>query len=105
MRKARVLVHGKEAGWLYELLKGKTYRFTYDNDYTGHPVSLTMPTTQKIFEFDSFPSFFDGLLPEGVQLESLVRQRKIDKGDLFQQLVTVGRDLVGAVAIESRDDE
>lgn len=105
MRKARVFLHDHEAGWLHEILKGKRYRFTYDDEYLGPPISLTMPVTNRTYDFDTFPPFFDGLLPEGAQLEGLLRLRKIDKNDLFQQLVTVGGDMVGAVTVESRDHE
>jgi serine/threonine-protein kinase HipA len=44
--------------------------------------------------------YFDGLLPEGILLEGLLKQRKIDKYDYFSQLVTVGGDLVGAVTVQ-----
>jgi serine/threonine-protein kinase HipA len=33
-------------------------------------------------------------------LDGLLRQQKIDKDDLFSQLVAVGKDLVGAVTVE-----
>jgi serine/threonine-protein kinase HipA len=35
-----------------------------------------------------------------MMLDALLRQQKIDRNDLFGQLVTVGRDLVGAVTVE-----
>jgi len=100
MRRAKVLVHNIDAGLLEEIVKGHRYRFTYREDYTGVPASLTMPLSERSYQYDTFPPFFDGLLPEGVQLEGLLRQRKIDKDDLFQQLVAVGGDLVGAVTVE-----
>ncbi|MFH1877877.1 MAG: HipA N-terminal domain-containing protein [Candidatus Omnitrophota bacterium] len=78
----------------------KRYVFEYSNDYSGEPVSLTMPVFRKRYVFDSFPPFFDGLLPEGVQLEALCRIAKLDRNDCFSQLVTVGKDLVGAVTAE-----
>ncbi|MDX2346428.1 MAG: HipA N-terminal domain-containing protein [Legionella sp.] len=49
-----------------------------------------------------FPGFFEGLLPEGVILEALLRQYKIDENDYFQQLIIVGRNVVGAVTIEEQ---
>lgn len=99
MRKAKVYMHDELAGTLEEVEKHRAYRFSYLDDYDGPPVSLTMPTTQKIYEYSGFPPFFDGLLPEGIHLEGLLRKRKIDRKDCFAQLVTVGRELVGAVSV------
>lgn len=100
MRSARVFVHGQSAGNLLEEERGKLYLFSYEASYSGPPVSLTMPVSGREFTFDGFPSFFDGLLPEGTQLEGLLRTRKLDEDDLFGQLVAVGSDLVGAVTVE-----
>lgn len=66
MRKAIVYQHGVAAGYLIE--KGKTYEFHYLADYKGIAISLI---------FESFPPFFDGLLPEGYMLESLLKRCKI----------------------------
>lgn len=99
MRKARVFVQGIEAGILEELPK-QHYRFTYHANYHGNPVSLTMPTMQKIHDFSHFPPFFEGLLPEGIMLEALLRKYKLDKHDYFGQLIATGQDLVGAVTVE-----
>jgi len=63
MRKAKVYVKGCEAGTLTELVKGKEYLFEYLDDYKGSVVSLTMPTKEKVFKFNMFPPFFEGLLP------------------------------------------
>ena len=97
MRKAKIFVRGTEAGTLTELLQGKEYVFEYFNEYDGTEISRTMPTIIRIYKFDKFPPFFDGLLPEGIQLEGLLKIRKIDKNDLLSQLIAVGEDLVGAV--------
>lgn len=103
MRKARVSVNDLPAGVLSELEKGKQYQFVYNHDYMGEPVSLTMPVEKRTFTFDQFPPFFDGLLPEGVQLEALLKRAKIDADDYFQQLVTVGHDLIGNVTVETME--
>jgi serine/threonine-protein kinase HipA len=100
MRKARIFVKGIEAGTLTELIQGKEYIFEYLNDYKGLEVSRTMPTSVKIYKFDTFPPFFDGLLPEGIQLEGLLKIRKIDKRDLLSQIIAVGEDLVGVVTVK-----
>jgi serine/threonine-protein kinase HipA len=100
MRTAKVLVKGLEAGILIEIDPGKKYRFLYHEEYIGNPVSLTMPVNHRQFDFDTFPSFFDGLLPEGVQLEGLLKIMKIDRDDCFSQLMAVGEDMVGAVTVK-----
>lgn len=100
MRKAKVYNYGIPAGELYELKMTTEYRFRYIDNYKGKPVSLTMPVNQKEFTFDTFPSFFEGLLPEGIMLDSLLRTAKIDANDLFSQLIYVGEDLVGSVTVE-----
>lgn len=97
-RTAEVYMHSLPAGILTEI-DGR-YTFTYLPGYSGPPISLTMPVKNEPYEFQGFPPFFDGLLPEGIQLESLLRQRKIDKSDYFSQILAVGADVVGAVTIQ-----
>jgi serine/threonine-protein kinase HipA len=99
MRKAQILINGIAAGILEELENGK-YKFTYKNEYKGQPASLTMPVAKTIYEFNEFPPFFEGLLPEGVMLEALLHKYKLDKNDYFGQLLKVGQDVVGIVTIE-----
>lgn len=101
MRRAKVHNFGRYSGELIEVEKGKSYRFEYDPAYQGPPISLSMPLSQDAYEFDLFPPFFEGLLPEGMQLEALIRQTKTDRDDLFSQLVIVGGDLVGSVTVIS----
>ena len=98
MRTALIKVHNKEAGILTEI-NSSNYEVTYFDAYSGAPISLTMPINQKKYSFDRFPPFFDGVLPEGVQLKGLLRVCKIDAKDYFSQLVKVGEDLVGAVTV------
>ncbi len=99
MRIARVSVQDRPAGSIIEEERNGGYRFEYLEGYDGPPVSLTMPVGQATYVFDRFPPFFDGLLPEGGQLEGLLRARKLDRDDLFGQLLAVGQDLVGAVTV------
>ncbi|EKD54712.1 MAG: hypothetical protein ACD_60C00057G0037 [uncultured bacterium] len=99
MRKALIQVNHIDTGIL-EQLDNHHYAFTYFSDYQGLPVSLTMPFRKKTYEFNQFPPFFEGLLPEGSMLEALLRKYKLDKNDYFAQLVKVGQDVVGAVTIE-----
>lgn len=99
MRLAHVYNHDIFAGVLTEN-DDSTYRFEYDKGYSGDPISLTMPLHKKNFEFKHFPPFFEGLLPEGVMLEALLKSAKLDYYDYFGQLVHVGNDLVGSVTLK-----
>lgn len=99
MRKANVYMHGERAGMLIEDKKNEKYRFIYDEEYDGQPISVTMPVEKKEFQYEQFPPFFEGLLPEGVNLEMLLRTKKIDRDDAFSQLMAVGEDTVGAVTV------
>jgi len=100
MRSAKVYVNSIEAGILSELDFGKKFQFDYVESYLGDPISVTMPITQRSYVYNSFPPFFDGLLPEGYQLDGLLKFRKIDRNDFFSQLMAVGDDLVGNVTVK-----
>lgn len=98
MRKAEIFQKGVFAGLLEEIDRSR-YRFTYVNGYRGEPISLALPVHEQPYEFNGFPAVFEGLLPEGVQLEALLRIHKVDRGDLFQQLLLVGADVIGSLTI------
>jgi serine/threonine-protein kinase HipA len=99
MQRANVFVNNQLAGTL-SAESPNQYRFEYLPGYSGDPISLTMPVREQLYVFEKFPAFFDGLLPEGSQLEALLRQKKIDRSDFFNQLLAVGEDLVGAVTVK-----
>lgn len=94
-------MHGRRAGHLTEEVPGGACTFAYVPGYDGPPVSLTMPVRAEPYRFGTFPPFFDGLLPEGWQLEALLRRAKLDRTDRLGQLLRVGADLVGAVTVEA----
>lgn len=100
MRTAKIYVNNIFAGWLIEKDNRSKYVCEYDESYQGNPISLTMPISQRSYVFSNFPPFFEGLLPEGLQLQALLRQAKLDSHDYFGQLLTVGEDLVGAVTVK-----
>jgi serine/threonine-protein kinase HipA len=104
MRQAIVFVHGKRAGILSEIT-ADNYNFEYDDNYESEAVSLTMPISHKLYGYSSFPPFFEGLLPEGIMLEGLLRIAKIDKKDYFSQLIATGNDLVGSVTVKASENE
>ncbi len=100
MRIADVFFNNITAGQLTQMDEDGKYCFSYVLHYAGPPISVTMPVRSDAYQFQSFPPFFDGLLPEGFQLEALLRQRKLDRNDRFGQLLQVGADTVGAVTVK-----
>ena len=101
MRRAKVFVKGIEAGILSEIKQGTEYIFEYNEGYHGLEVSRTMLTSRRRYTFNKFPPFFEGLLPEGIQLEGLLKLNKFDRHDLFSQLIAIGEDVVGAVTVKA----
>ncbi|MGL5017362.1 MAG: HipA N-terminal domain-containing protein [Luteolibacter sp.] len=98
-RKCSIRQHGIPAGHLTELTAGG-WSFTYLPGYDGPPVSLTLPVRDEPWIFVDFPPFLEGLLPEGPQLETILRKHKIDRGDCYRQLMLVGQDVVGSLTVE-----
>lgn len=103
-RSASIYQQDVLAGYLVEKEDG-TWAFSYHEGYDGIPVSLTLPVQSEPYHFHRFPPFFEGLLPEGVMQEALLRRLKIDKSDYFEQLLAVGRDLVGSITIFPAEDK
>lgn len=103
MRAARVFYKSIFAGILSEEDDG--YRFVYDDEYLHqsnvNPISLTMPTSQKIYESKVLFPFFDGLIPEGWLLDISIKNWKLDPRDRMGLLLTCCRDCIGAVSVES----
>lgn len=97
-RRAAIHQHRQLAGQLRSA-DARGWTFAYEVGYDGPPVSLTLPVRAEPYEFEDFPAFLEGLLPEGPQLEALLRKHKIDRHDAFRQLVTVGADLIGSLTV------
>jgi len=105
MRKAKVLMHDKVAGYLIESDEG--YTFSYDPDYlkspNPEPVSLTLPITYKDYGSMVLFPFFDGLIPEGWLLGIAEKNWKLKESDRMGLLLACCRDCIGAVSIEEEN--
>jgi serine/threonine-protein kinase HipA len=93
-----IYVNGIKAGILHS--QDDIFSFQYDVTYKDSPISLTMPLQAEAYVFKIFPPFFDGLLPEGGQLDGLLRIHKLDRTDYMGQLLAVGSDLVGNITVK-----
>lgn len=103
MRKVQIFMYGKTAGTLIE--ENGNYTFTYLIAYNGPAISLTMPLRTSPYQFDHFPALFEGLLPEGPQLEALLHHADLARDDYLGQLIKVGQDLAGAITLFSAEKE
>lgn len=103
MKKLLILCHQTPAGSL--TYDHHSYTFQYLENYNGPAISLTLPVQIQPYTFEHFPSFFDGLLPEGIQLEGLLRIHKLDRTDYMGQLQAVGNDFIGAITIQDDPSE
>ena len=103
MNKLNIYVDGILAGVLVQI-SDKEYSFQYELSYKFAPISLTIPVRESIYNFGQFPSCLEGLLPEGIMLDLLLKKFKIDRSDFFSQLILVGSDLVGNLTIEKVTD-
>ena len=99
LRKAIVIFDDKRAGVLEEIPAG--YRFTYDDEFAmkNRPISVALPTQQKIYESDTLFPFFVGLLPEGWYLNIVTKKLKIDENNAFGILLATCGETTGAVSI------
>jgi serine/threonine-protein kinase HipA len=102
MRKAKVLMHKRLAGFLTETEEG--YTFLYDKEYleskTSESVSLTLPLSATQYSNKVMFPFFDGLIPEGWLLEVAEKNWKLKERDRMGLLMACCKDCIGAVSIE-----
>jgi len=103
MRKAKIYMHKKLAGYLTEDENG--YTFIYDKEYIAgsdvKPVSLTLPLQDKPHVSKTMFPFFDGLIPEGWLLEIAEKNWKLNERDRMGLLLACCRDCIGAVSVEN----
>jgi HipA-like protein len=96
----KIYNNGIFAGFLEELDQGKKYRFKYNTGYKSDPISLTMPVEKNIYDFTCIPPFFDGLLPEELRLQQLLKIKKLDRNDILSLLIAIGKNLKGTLEAE-----
>lgn len=99
MKRAQVLVDDRLAGYFIEKERESRYEFQYLEGYDGPPITPMMPTVQQIYKFDHFPMFFVDFLPEGKELETLLKETQIEREDLFEILMCVGTEAAGNITI------
>lgn len=105
MRQCKVFVHDIEAGLLQEK-DDKTYCFTYNSDYCGAPVCLSMPVRVSPYLSEHLFPYFFNILSEGENRQLQSRLLHIDENDDFGILLeTAQTDTLGAVTVKPIGDE
>lgn len=100
MRQGKVYVNGTEVGILQEDDSGR-YTFSYNDDYKGRPVCLSMPLRNEAYESDYLFPFFFNMLSEGANRKIQSQLLHIDEYDDFGILLaTAQTDTIGAVTIK-----
>lgn len=98
-RKVNVFMFGVLAGTLEE--KDDKYVFTYNENYKGKPLSLSIPTSALVHESKELHPYFKSLTPEGWLKKRYSEIQRIDERDTFGFLIANGTDLLGAITVES----
>jgi len=106
MRQAKIYMHTDRAGTLIEDEEG--YHYVYETTYlmkeNSEAISLTLPLTAETYFSKVLFPFFDGLIPEGWQLEIVKKNWKLDERDRMGILLVACRDCIGAVSVESKNE-
>ena len=76
------------------------YVFSYDNNYKGKPISLSMPVNVKIHTSKQLHPFFNILAPEGWLKKRFSEIQQIDERDSLGFLIENGNDLLGAISMK-----
>lgn len=101
----------KEIGYVYlnnkfvgELIRDEgefifEYDVTYFSDPQSLPLSLSLPKSQRRYQFKKLFPFFEGLLSEGWMRKIQETSQQIDERDSFTRLLENGEELIGAVSV------
>ena len=94
-----VLLDGERCGSL-KRLRGGIAQFTYDEDWSKFPLSLSMPLAGYQFRGETVSNYFWGLLSDNAHiLKGWARTAQTSHNNLFGLLAEVGEDCAGAVQV------
>ncbi|WAJ70194.1 HipA N-terminal domain-containing protein [Catenovulum adriaticum] len=106
-RQGLIYCNGYLAGSITEYCSDLTaennlYLFEYNEEYisTGDPIGHAFPLTQKRYEFDFLPPFFENMISEGWIRTHQSQIERLDKQDSFGLLLANGKDIIGALSVE-----
>ena len=87
---------------LTKVPKGCVFRYTDEFlNSTQEAIARHLPKVRDGIEthgLANLPTYFAGLLPEGIMQDAIVRHQRLSRDDLFSQLVLTGYDAIGDIA-------
>lgn len=96
-------------GHLERTLKGCQIVFdeSYFSKHQGQSLTYSITVTDQtlVFSGTNLPTYFAGLLPEGLRLRALRNRLKTSEDDMFSLLVATGANPVGDIYFEDLKDE
>lgn len=96
-RTGKVFFKDKPAGQI-EQRADASFEFRY---LKGAPaVSLTLPSTESVYNSEELFPFFDGLIPEGWLLNLVRKNWKLQANDRLSLLLVACRDCIGAASVQ-----
>lgn len=101
-RRVIVLLYGVATGELVQDENG--YLFSYYPEYSGPPLSLSLPVSQRQFHSDTLHPYFASLAPEGWLKTRYSQVLKRDEKDLLGMLIDNGKNLIGAVQFKGKEE-
>lgn len=100
-RRVTVLLYGMAIGELVQDEQG--YLFSYYPEYSGPPLSLSLPVSQRQFFSATLHPYFTSLAPEGWLKNRYSQLLKRDENDLLGMLIDNGKNLIGAVQLKGTE--
>ena len=97
-RAVNIYMYDELAGVLVD--KGNEYVFSYNINYKGKPISLSMPINVQRYPSKELHPFFKSLAPEGWLKKRFSELQHIDERDSLGFLIENGNDLLGAISMK-----
>ncbi len=98
-----VVREGQKVAVLHRLPKGFIFRYESSYFQTGQaPIALRLPLDSQEIQGEgiaNLPTYFAGLLPEGVMSEAVLSRNRLTKDNLFACLAATGFDAIGDVDV------
>lgn len=97
----QVLYANQPVGRLWSEARELCFQYAADwaQSATAFPLTPRLPLGEDIWRGDDVLFFFSNLLPEGAVLDTILKFKRLPRGDVYAQLAAFGEDAAGAFSI------